>query len=350
MGLFGGSTSTTTTVRPSDQVNNLLQQIVSGAQGMQGQQFIDQRLAGLSQNQQAALQQMIQSSALNQINDMYSPRTQQGLNQMESISANLKNLSNIPIGAADVRAYQGQLQNSALAKATAGAPSNVSLGTANANGSLRRAGAVGAQRQSALTNLNRQQNAANIGINNLLSGQSFQRGLLGTQSGLAGQNISLGAQGTQAGQQAIQNKLSAGNIQQQQNQRQADLDWQNQIGRQQFGWNQLNNQLNILNQVSPMAGYTMTGSTPGQSRGQQLLGAGITGLGIAGRLGAFSPSQQETNAWNSYNNSGGQSGMNGPMIGGGNLSQQGQQGGQNNFWGSYGSNILGGVLGAFGAI
>lgn len=350
MGLFGGSTNTTTTVRPSDQVNNILQNIVSGAQGMQNQQYIQQQLAGLTPNQQAALQQMITSPQLNQINDMYSPRTQQGLNQMESISANLKNLAGNQIGAADVKNYQGQLQNSALAKATAAAPSNVSLGTASSNGSLRRAGAVGAQRQSALTNLNRQQNAANMGINNLLSGQSFQRGLLGTQSGIAGQNIGLGAQGTQAGQQAIQNKLNAGNIQQRQDQAQADLNWQNQIGQQQFGWNQLNNQLNVLNQVSPMAGYTIRGSTPGQSVGQQLLGGAITGLGIAGRLGAFSPSQQETNAWNSYNQMGGQSGMNGPMMGGGNLSQQGQQGGQSGFWGNYGSNILGGVLGAFGAV
>lgn len=350
MGLFGGgSQSTTVKVRPDQRVEDILKNIVSQAGTMtNGQQFIQQQLAGLTPTQQAALQNMIGSGTLNQINNTYSPLTQQGLGQMESISNNLKQLSNSSIGAQDVKDYQSSLQNSALAKATAAAPSNVSLGNGQASDSLRRSGAVGAQRTSALTNLNRQQNAANMGIANLQAGQNFQRGILGTQSGLAGRNLSLGASGTQAGQQAIQNQLNAGNIMQQQQNAQNNMDWQNQLGSQMFGWNQLNNQLNVLNQVSPMAGYTLKNAAPGMSTGQQLLGAGITGLGIAGRLGAFSPSAQEQNAWNSYNATGGQAGMAGPMIGGGNMSQQSPT--STGFWGNYGSNILGGVLGAFGAV
>lgn len=351
MAFFGSGQKTTTTVKPSAQVDAILRRVIQQTQELNrpgNQQFIDQQMADLTPNQQAALQRMIQSPELQQIQNMYSPLTQQGLNQMENISSNLRNLSNSPIGAREVVDYKNQMQNSRLAKTTAAAPSNVSLGTAGSSDSLRRSGAVGAQRQSALTNLNRNQAATNAGIGNLLAGQDFQRGLLGTQSGIAGRNVSLGASGTQAGQQAIQNALNAGNIQQQQQNALNNLNWQNQIGRQQFGWNQLNNQLNVLNQVSPMAGYTIKNALPGQSVGQQVLGAGITGLGIAGRMGAFSPSQQETNAWNSYNASGGQSGMAGPMQGGGNLSQQGGQ--TPGFWGNYGSNILGGVLGAFGAV
>lgn len=349
MALLAGATTGTVKVRPAQQVEEILKRVISQASTMpNGQQYIQQQLAALSPNQQAALQSMISSPEYNQIDKMYSPLTQQGLNQMESISGNLKGLINSPIGAAEVKDYQNSMQNSALAKATAAAPSNVSLGNGQGSDSLRRASAVGADRTSALTNLNRQQNAANAGIGNLLSGQAMQRNLMGVQSGLAGQNLSLGAAGTQSGQQAIQNKLSAGNIQQQQQQAINNLNWQNQIGQQQFGWNQLNNQLNVLNQVSPMAGYTMKNVQPGASTGQQLVGAGIAGLGIAGRLGAFSPSSQTQNAWNSYNATGGQSGMAGPMIGGNNLSQQSPS--STGFWGNYGSNILGGVLGAFGAV
>lgn len=350
MGFLGGGSQTSTVkVRPDQRVEDILKNVVSQASTMpNGQQYIQQQLAALTPNQQAALQNMIGSGTLNQINNMYSPLTQQGLNQMEGISNNLRDLASNAIGAQDVRNYQSSLQNSALAKATAAAPSNVSLGNGQASDSLRRAGTVGAQRTGAVTNLNRQQSAANMGISNLLAGQDFQRGILGTQSGIAGQNLNLGRAGTMAGQQAIQNKLNAGNIMQQQQNQLNNLNWQNQLGQQMFGWNQLNNQLNVLNQVSPMAGYTTKGVTPGASTGQQLLGAGITGLGIAGRLGAFSPSTQEQNAWNSYNATGGQAGMAGPMIGGSNLSQQSPA--STGFWGNYGSNILGGVLGAFGAV
>lgn len=347
MSLFGSSAKSKVTVAPSSQVDALLRQIVSNAQGMNNGQFVGREMAGFNQNQSAALSGLANSDVQKQLAALYTPRTQQGLDQMNTLAQRYQSMANGGgVTGQAVNDYSKSLNNSALAQATGKAASNVSLGNGSDSGSLRRASAQGAALASANTNLSRSIDGKNMGINNLQNNEAFQRGILGAQTGLAGQNLNLGAQGVQATQQAIQNQLLAGNLQQQQDQTQANLNWENAIGNQQFGWNQLNNQLNVLNSVSPMAGYTIKNAQPGVSQGQQLLGAGVTGLGIAGRLGAFTPNAQTQNAWNSYNASGGQSGMAGPMIGGSNLSNQQSQ---NNWLSTAGNNILGGVLGAFGA-
>lgn len=347
MSLFGSSAKSKVTVAPSSQVDALLRQIVSNAQGMNNGQFVGREMAGFNQNQSAALSGLANSDVQKQLAALYTPRTQQGLDQMNTLAQRYQSMANGGgVTGHAVNDYSKALNNSALAQATGKAASNVSLGNGSDSGSLRRSSAQGAALASANTNLSRSIDGKNMGINNLQNNEAFQRGILGAQTGLAGQNLNLGAQGVQATQQAIQNQLLAGNLQQQQDQAQANLNWENAIGSQQFGWNQLNNQLNVLNSVSPMAGYTIKNAQPGVSQGQQLLGAGMTGLGIAGRLGAFTPNSQTQNAWNSYNASGGQSGMAGPMIGGSNLSNQQSQ---NNWLSTAGNNILGGVLGAFGA-
>ena len=347
MSLFGSSAKSKVTVAPSSQVDALLRQIVSNAQGMNNGQFVGREMAGFNQNQSAALSGLANSDVQKQLAALYTPRTQQGLDQMNALAQRYQSMANGGgVTGQAVNDYSKSLNNSALAQATGKAASNVSLGNGSDSGSLRRASAQGAALASANTNLSRSIDGKNMGINNLQNNEAFQRGILGAQTGLAGQNLNLGAQGVQATQQAIQNQLLAGNLQQQQDQARANLNWENAIGNQQFGWNQLNNQLNVLNSVSPMAGYTIKNAQPGVSQGQQLLGAGMTGLGIAGRLGAFTPNAQTQNAWNSYNASGGQSGMAGPMIGGSNLSNQQSQ---NNWLSTAGNNILGGVLGAFGA-
>lgn len=349
MSLFGSAPKSKTTVAPSSQVDALLKQIVANAQAMNqnDQGFINRNIAGFNENQTAALSNLANSNTLNQLSQMYTPRTQQGLDQMNELAQKYQNLVNKGgISAQDVNNFSSGLNNSALARSTGKAAANVSLGNGSDSGSLRRAAAQGAALSSANTNLSRSIQGKNMGVNTLLNNNSYQQGLLNAQSGLANQNLNLGAAGVQAGQQAIHNQLTAGNLQQQQDQLQANNNWENAIGSQQYGWNQLNNQLNVLNSVSPMAGYTITNRGAAPNASQQILGAGVTGLGIAGRLGAFTPNQQTTNAWNSYNASGGQAGMAGPMIGGSNLSQQN---GQSNWLSTAGSNILGGVLGAFGA-
>lgn len=351
MSLMGSPASSKVTVRPNSQVSAILQQIVKDAQNMgaKDQGFISQQLAGFNQNQDAALRNLASSGVLNQVADMYTPRTQMGLDQLSGLAQQYQSMldgGSNQLNAQNVNNFRDTLNSSNLAQRTGKAAANVSLGNGSDSGSLRRASAQGANLNSANTNLSRAVEGQNIGINSLLGNAAFQRGVLGAQAGLANQNLNLGAQGVNATQKAIQNKLMAGNLQQQQDQLQANLNWENAIGQNQYAWNQLNNQLNVLNSVSPMAGYTIKNAAPGVDYGSQLLGAGMTGLGIAGRLGAFTPNQQTQNAWNSYNATGGQSGMAGPMIGGGNLSQQA---GQSNWLSGMGSNILGGVLGAFGA-
>lgn len=351
MSLMGSAASSKVSVRPDSRVDAILKQIVQNAQNMNAsdQGFIAKQLAGFNQNQDAALRNLASSGVLNNISDMYTPRTQMGLDQMNNLAQQYQSMldgGSNQLSAQNVNAFRDTLNNSNLAQRTGKAAANVSLGNGSTSGSLRRASAQGANLNSANTNLSRAVEGQNIGINSLMNNAAFNRGVLGAQMGLANSNLNLGAQGVNASQKALQNQLLAGNLQQQQDQLQADMNWENSIGRNQYGWNQLNNQLNVLNSVSPMAGYTVKNAAPGVDYASQLLGAGMTGLGIAGRLGAFTPSQQTQNAWNSYSATGGQSGMAGPMIGGGNLSQQQ---GQSNWLSGVGSNILGGVLGAFGA-
>lgn len=350
MGLFGGASSSKTTVRPDSRVEDLLRQIVQNAQNQQANDsgYTNRELAGLNDYQNSALQNMINSGVLNQVSDMYTGRTQQGLDQMNQLASQYQNMAGKGIGANDVNQFKSGLNNSALAQSTGKASANVSLGNGSDSGSLRRAAAQGNKLNSANTNLSRSISSGNTAIGNLMDNASFQRGMLGAQGALAGQNVNLGQIGTNAQQQAINNRLQAGNIMQQQSNAENQNNWQNAIGQQQYGWNQLNNQLNVLNNVSPMAGYTIKSTGAAPSVGQQILGAGVTGLGIAGRLGAFTPNAQEQNAWNSYNSNGGQSGMAGPMIGGGSLAQQNPA--SSGWWNNYGSNIFGGVLGAFGAV
>lgn len=283
MGLFGsGSKTTKTTVKPSKDVENILKQVTDLTRNYDSGDYINRQVADLSPQMQAALSGLSQSKVLQNISNMYSGRTGTGLNQLNNINSQLQGLaSGGGVTGKQALDYRNTLNNSALAGKVNSSSSSSSLG-GNTSAALKRQNATGNQRNQALTNLSRNQSALGMGINNLQSGQSNQLSTLGKMNSLAGTNLNLGSAGTQAGQQAIQNQLNAGNYQQQYNQLVNDNNWQNQMGQQQWDWNQLNNKLNVLNSISPMAGYTTTGQTPGISSSQQMLGYGTSALGALG--------------------------------------------------------------------
>lgn len=292
MGLFGGSTKTKTEVKPSKQVSSILQDVATRSNNLaSNMKFTPYELAQMTPAQQGALAQLAASPELQQASALLSGQTQQGLDTLSRSSDLYRQLAGSGVGAQDVNSFRNSLTGAdslssrATAQGTNAAGASRNLGNSAA---LRSANRFNTANTNALMQNQRGQQAAGIGASTLLGNLGYGQNVAGLQANLGSDSLRLGAQGVQMGQQAIQNQLNAGNQQQQYNQLQNNVAWQNAMGQNMFDWNKINNQLNVLNTISPMAGYSATGTTPNISKFQQLAGAGLTGIGVAGRLGAFS--------------------------------------------------------------
>lgn len=311
MGLFGGSRKVTTTVTPAKNVENLLRSIVDQTNNMDVGNYIAQQYAGLNPDEQSALTRLSQNGGLQQALQTYQPLTEKGLGQLEATNEQLSNMAKGGVNIGDILNARDQGLNSQVAQQALkqGTAATGALGGAlGGNAALRRQSAQNAQNISAITNNQRGQELAGQAIQNEFANRQAQLGNLGLQTGIGQTNLGLGQNVAQLAQQSANNQLMAGQIQQQNQQAQNQMDWQNALGANQFNWNQLNNKLNILNNVSPMAGYTTTGTSPGISKSQQMLGAATTGLGMFGKMGGFqgfgaqNPQGQYLNQF--YNNGG----------------------------------------------
>lgn len=288
MGLFGGKSSSKTEVKPDSRVEKLLKGIADTTNNMDMGSYIQHQYAGLNDNQNAALQGLSNNFDLNQVQQMLSGRTQQGLGQLGNSNDQLNQVLNNNVGASDVRGFGNDIMGSGTAKiANQQAANKGGLSALGNSGALRAANRNNVQNNAAMTNLGREQQARNMGINTMMGNNQASIANANMGSNIAGANLGLGMQGMQAGQQATQNQLNAGNLMQQQAQAEANNNWQNAMGAQQFDWNNLNNKLNVLNSLSPMAGYTAENTKAAISPFQQALGAGMTGLGIYGSMGGF---------------------------------------------------------------
>lgn len=285
---FGKAAKTKTTVAPDARVDAILKRVADLSNNMNVGDFVERGYAGFTPAQQQALQQMRDSSMLNEVQRTYQPRTEQGINQLRDVNSQLQQLANQGVSARDVANWKQGITGGNTAALVNRQAAGASLGNGESSGALRRANATGVARNAATTNLARGINAQSMGIRNMQANQDFQRGVLGQQAQMAGRNVSLGAVAPQVAQQRMQNLLNAGNANQANQQAMYNTQWQNDMGRQQFGWDQLNNRLNVLNTISPMAGYTTTTKGSAPSVGQQIAGAGIAAGGaLAGRY--FSP-------------------------------------------------------------
>lgn len=278
--MFGGgkAKTVTTKVAPSKEVDAILRKVTNLTQGMDVGNFVDQRLAGLNANQQQALTAMNQSVGAKQLADLYTPRTQIGLDRMNDVMSQLQTLGSSDGGVtgSQVNDYASQLGQSNSAQAGNRAVANVSLGSNTTSDAIRRGQKVGTERQQAITDLSRNQYNQGQGARALLQGQSSKIGALNSMGQAAGVDINNGQFGANQSILANQNKLNAGNIQQAQDNAQNQMDWQNAMGAQSYDWDRLNNQLNVLNTVSPMAGYTQTNTAARPSNSNALLGAGLS--------------------------------------------------------------------------
>jgi len=112
------------------------------------------------------------------------------------------------------------------------------------------------------------------------------------QAQLAGQlgtaQAGLGQLGQQMNVQDINTLLGVGGLQQQQGQRALDVDRANFLAAQALPFQQIGFMSDIFRGVPALQQTYSTRSTPPPNRTSQLLGLGIAGLGAAGKAGGFS--------------------------------------------------------------
>ena len=111
------------------------------------------------------------------------------------------------------------------------------------------------------------------------------------QAQLAGQlgvsQAGLGQLGQQMNVQDINTLLGIGGLQQQQGQRELDVARANILAEQALPFQQVGFMSDIFRGVPALQQTFSTQTTPGPSRGSQLLGLGIAGLGAVGSAGGF---------------------------------------------------------------
>lgn len=338
MGMFGGSkgTTTKTVVKPAPQVTEQLKRIVGDVQNMDFGQFIAHQYAGLNDDEKAAINDLAQSGQLNKASALLSPQFQSGMQQVSDNNKYLQSEANAPVTVDQVLSDRNAAINSAankgaLTQATT-APSNQLQDSAGARVAMRRnSGYMTAQNA-----FQRGAEGASDAVSRNLANQSNRINDIKMMSNIADSNVGYGLEGIRMNNQALQNKLQAGNVLQQNQQAEYDQAYQNANGAAQFPYQQLQNKANIMAQVSNMAGYTEKGvQAGGVPKSTQLLGQGIALAGTYGKMGGFSSnnpfaSQETKNAYESYNANGGAAGVAGPMPNGSNASSN--PSGVSNFW------------------
>ena len=90
------------------------------------------------------------------------------------------------------------------------------------------------------------------------------------------------------GVQDINTLLGIGGLQQQQGQKEFDVARANELARQALPFQQVGFMSDIFRGVPALQQTFSTTQRPGPSRGSQLLGLGIAGLGAVGQAGGFS--------------------------------------------------------------
>jgi hypothetical protein len=123
-----------------------------------------------------------------------------------------------------------------------------------------------------------------------LTGQLGQTtGALGAQIGQMGtQTAALGQLGQQMGVQDINTLLGIGGLQQGQQQKGLDVTRENLLAQQALPFQRIGFLSDIFRGVPALQQTFSRTATPPPSRGSQLLGLGIAGLGAVGQAGGFS--------------------------------------------------------------
>ena len=287
----------TQTVRLAPFQEEFLADIFKSAKALTGDgtqmPFAEQQLAGLSEGQQAAI-----ASALSGVG-AFQPFLQQGSAAVGQGITGAQGASFDPTSyqqfmnpfTEDVIArtqqdiaekgaqQQLQAQASAAGQGAFGGSRQAILQGQIAADTMDQQARTGAQLRSA--GFQQAQNLAQQQAN-----QALRQAQLTGQLGVS--QAGLGQLGQQLGVQDINTLLGIGGLQQQFGQRELDVARANELARQALPFQQVGFMSDIFRGVPALQQTTATTTRPGPSRGSQLLGLGIAGLGAIGQAGGFS--------------------------------------------------------------
>ena len=269
--------------------------------------FAPQKLADLSQGQQQAI-----TSALQGVGS-FQPFLQQGAQAIGQGIGQLGTAQNYVAGAgfsptdfqqfmdpfteeviaatqADI-ARQGAMQQNQLGASAVGAGAFGGSRQGIAQGEIARnvmdqQARTGAQLRS--QGFAQAQNLAQQAAQQQLK-QAQLTGQLGqTVAGLGTQTAALGQLGQQMGVQDVNTLLGIGGLQQGQTQKEFDVARANELAQQALPFQRIGFLSDIFRGVPALQQTVSRTTTPPPSRGSQLLGLGIAGLGAVGQAGGFS--------------------------------------------------------------
>jgi hypothetical protein len=268
--------------------------------------FAEQQLAGLSSGQQAAIANAMQGVGA------FAPFIQRGA---EAIGQGIGALGTAQTQAAGAgftpssyQQFMDPFTESVIAQTQADIARQGAIQQGNIGARAASAGAFGGSRQA----IAEQELARNVmdqqaRTGSQLRSQGFQQaqnlaqqaaqqqlrqaqltGQLGQTIGALGtQTAGLGQLGQQMGVQDVNTLLGIGGLQQQQGQKEFDVARANELARQALPFQQVGFMSDIFRGVPALQQTTSQTRTPGPSRGSQMLGLGIAGLGAIGQAGGF---------------------------------------------------------------
>lgn len=305
--MFGKSKTTTTKSslnRPA-YFTDYLNSLSSDVQNMPDLQYVNQNYSGLNNYQNDALQQLIQSNALNQYAGLYGQSGQNGLNNIDSAYNQLQNTQGYTTD--DIEGLAGQFYNAedvqaAIDASNEGILTNLATninpniaeqyGNQAGMGSGQRMAKSVAKGDATTAAINASNNITNSAYNsavqqatNLLDNNQAEK--MNALSGLYG----IGANQAQGlynsamyANQANQNALYAGNMMQQDQQNFLNNDYNNQLMNQNIGWQDIQNRINAASVLNGGYGQTTTQKT---SSGGGMLSGIMSGAATGSAFGPW---------------------------------------------------------------
>ena len=286
----------TQTVRLAPFQEDFLADIFASAKALTGEgsmmPFAEQRVAGLSEGQRAAI-----SNALGGVG-AFQPFLRQGSGAIQSgimgaLGANYTPTSfrefmdpfqeDVIQQQYDDIAEQGRAQLSDFGQRAAGAGAFGGSRQAIAEGEI--IGNVLDQQARTGSQLRTQGFQQAQQLAQQAADQRLRQSQLVGQLGVS--QAGLGQLGQQMATQDINTLLGIGGLQQQQGQRELDVARSNVLAAQALPFQQVGFMSDIFRGVPALQQTTSQTRTPGPSRGSQMLGLGIAGLGAIGQAGGF---------------------------------------------------------------
>lgn len=297
------ATSKTTLSRPA-YYQGMLDSLANQANNIGSTQYFDRVYSGLNNNQTQALQNLIDSSALNNYANSYIASGNEGLNNLDSVYNQLNNFSGYTTNDVDALANQfydeGAVQDvinanneylqQNLARNTLPTVSEAYGGQQGSGQRMAKSFAksdVATQgMEDANTITNNAYNTAQQQADALLSNNQSEKinALSGLYSIGSNQANNLYA-GANYSNQANQNALYAGNVYQQNQQNINDNNYNNRINAQNLGWSDIQNMINASSVLNSGYGMTTTQKTSGGGSG--FLGGALSGAAAGSSFGPY---------------------------------------------------------------